>query len=64
MALTAQDKRLVLNRLDELDRLSLDRITASQDAFERWLANRLPDIYRKVKAALQRAWDWFRSLFY
>ena len=63
MALSEWDKQLVLYRLDELDNVSLGRITASQDSFERWLSYRLPEIYRKVKMALQRAWDWIRSLF-
>lgn len=63
MALTEYDKQRVLQQLDLIDSMTFDRITASQDSFERWLSYRMPDIYRKIKTALQHAWNWIRSLF-
>jgi hypothetical protein len=63
MALTEYDKQRVLDQLDMIDNMAFERITSSQDSFERWLSYRLPDIYRKIKAVLRRTWEWIRSLF-
>lgn len=63
MALSAEEKKRVMNILDELDRNQLDKILASLDSFGKWLSTAAYSIYYKVKDALNSLWRSICDLF-
>lgn len=56
MALSAEEKKRVMDMLDRLDRSKLDNILASLEAFGEWLSNIAYSIYCKLKDSLSSLW--------
>ncbi|KOR33681.1 ribonuclease [Planktothricoides sp. SR001] len=61
--MTDEEKRRVVELLDELDRSELDKVLASVDAFGNWLYDKLYSIYCKVRDALRSLWQSIRNFF-
>ncbi len=57
MGMTPDEKRKVMEMLDELDRSQLDKVLASVQSFGNWLSNSAYSIYCKVKDALSSLWQ-------
>jgi hypothetical protein len=63
MALSAEEKQLVMGLLDELDVSLKDKILASVEAFANWLSSAIYSIYCKVKDVLGSLWQSIRNFF-
>lgn len=63
MALTPEERKRVLEMLDQEDRNSLQRILASLNAFRKWLQNALYYIFIKIESALSDLWAGIRDFF-
>jgi|WetSurMetagenome_2_1015567.scaffolds.fasta_scaffold12012_1 hypothetical protein len=63
MALTADEKRRVMEMLDQMDRSRAQRVLDSVKSFGNWLYGSLYSIYCKVKDAISSLWGWLRSIF-
>lgn len=63
MALTPQEKQMVLNILDEVDRSIVVKILATLESFSNWLSRTLYLIYVKIQYSLQSFWQSIRNVF-
>ncbi|CCI12677.1 Ribonuclease S-3 (fragment) [Microcystis aeruginosa PCC 9806] len=63
MALTPEEKRRIIEFLDQADRSLVDIILATLEAFRRWLSEQFDEIYEKVKNGLQNLWQSVRNFF-
>jgi hypothetical protein len=63
MALTPEEKKRVLDMLEQADDYEKKRALASSESFGTWLYNKAYSIYCKVKNALSSLWAWLRDLF-
>jgi hypothetical protein len=63
MALTPEEKRRIIEFLDQADRSFVEIILASLEAFRKWLSDEFNKIYLKVKDGLQNLWQSVRNVF-
>ncbi len=61
--MTDEEKRRVMEMLDELDRSQLEKVLASVEAFGNWLYNSAYSIYCKVRDALRSLWQSICNFF-
>lgn len=63
MALTEEQRKRLISEVDKLPSIEIDRVLQSIDNFTHFLYNVCRDIYDAVRYAINRVWDWIKSIF-
>lgn len=63
MALSNEEKRIVIQQLDVMDEVVRRVVISTLDALADWLMSKLPEIFAKIRDALMDVWSWIRKTF-
>ena len=60
MKLTDDEKRRVIDELEEIEPAKRNTLLSNLTNFTKWLASALYDIYQKVKSWISDIWEWIK----
>lgn len=61
MKLTDEDKRRVIDELENIEPVRRNTLLSNITNFTKWLAIALYDIYQKVKSWISDIWEWIKT---
>ncbi len=63
MSISERDRETIVATLDSMEAIAARIIIATVEAFTRWLANELPNIFRKIRDQIRRIWESIKAFF-
>ena len=63
MPLSENDRERIVAALDSMENTAARVIIATLEAFAGWLANELPNIFRKIRDQIRRIWESIKAVF-
>lgn len=61
MKLTDDEKRRVIDELEDIEPAKRNTLLSNLANFTKWLAGALYDIYQKVKSWISDIWEWIKT---
>ena len=61
MKLTDDEKRGVIDELEDIEPAKRNTLLSNLTNFTKWLASALYDIYQKVKSWISDIWEWIKT---
>lgn len=61
MKLTDEDKRRVIDELENIEPVRRNTLLSNITNFTKWLTIALYDIYQKVKSWISDIWEWIKT---
>ncbi len=61
MKLTDDEKRRVIDELEDIEPAKRNTLLSNLTNFTKWLASALYDIYQKVKSWISDIWEWIKN---